>query len=160
MPSPSTALDSFAVFSNLMSQPERYWPLLMTVTETEKTQLEQELDRLMKSLLDARDPNFQAVFPPDILAQGQHLVFFWLALAPIPEVSTPYRARFLGRCRRFMVGLPSSALRGMDALVGGYLSDPEKALYDQYKRTPRAKVCMEPKPCSYGLWIIQGIYPE
>lgn len=160
MSSPSTSQHSFDVFSNLLSQPERYWPLLMTVTKTEKDDLETELDRLAKSLLDAKDPGFQAVFPPDILAQNNHLVFFWISQTDVTDESASYKSRFLGPCRRVMVGLPGAALLALDEVLARYLSREESAAYDLHKRKPNGPVRFDPKPDSFGLWIVQGIHPE
>lgn len=160
MPAPSTAPNSFDVFSNLLSQPDRYWPLLMTITQSEKDDLEMELDRLAKSLLDAKDPSFQAVFPPDILAQNNHLVFFWISQTAVTDESVSYKARFLGPCRRVLVGLPIGALLALDDVLARYLSREESTAYQLHKRKPNGPVRFDPKPDSFGLWIVQGIRPE
>jgi len=160
LPFPSAKPDSLDIFSSLISQPERYWPLMMTVTKTEKEDLETELDRLAKSLLDAKDPGFQAVFPPDILAQNNHLVFFWICQSAVKSASVSYKARFMGRARRVMVGLPAGALEALDEILARYLSREERAAYSLQKRTPNAPLGFDPKPYSFGLWIVQGIHPE
>lgn len=160
MPFPSTAPNSFDVFSSLLSQPGRYWSLLMTVTKTEKAELETELDRLAKSLLDAKDPGFQAVFPPDILAQNQHLVYFWISQSAVKSAALSYKARFLGPARRVLVGLPAKALEALDDILARYLSAEERAAYLLHKRTPNAPLRFDPKPRSFALWIVQGIHPE
>jgi hypothetical protein len=160
MSAPSTSQNSFDVFSNLLSQPDRYWPLLMTVTKTEKDDLEAELDRLANSLLDAKDPGFQAVFPPDIMAQNNHLIFFWISQTAVTDESLSYKDRFLGPGRRVLVGLPGTALKALDGVLARYLSPEEGAAYLLHKRRPNAPVRFDPKPHSFGLWIVQGIRPE
>lgn len=160
MPSPSIAPDAVTMFYSLMSQPERYWPVLMTVSESERHDLETTLDQLAKTSLDARDPGFRAVFPTDILAQGKHLVFFWFSQTAVKDAAVSYKGRFLGRCRRTMIGLPFATIQALDTVLAGFLSDPEKSEYERVKRTPGAFIRFSPKPNSYALWVVQGIYPE
>jgi hypothetical protein len=144
----------------MLAHPDRYWLVLMTVTQAQRDDFEAECDQLIKKLQDARDSKFLAVFPPDILANGQHLVFLMIAREPVRDPSTSYRGRFFGKSRRVVVALTPNELHSMDSKLAGLMSERERVEYQRLKRTPHAPLIAKPMPDSFAVCAILGIYPE
>jgi hypothetical protein len=156
----TTASKPSAMVDRMLSDQDRYWPLLMTLTEAEKTDLEERLTDFGKACFDVRDPSFLEVFPPDIMAQRQHLIYFWIAQESVSDPKASYSARVRGWYRQVLIGLPPRELEKLDRTLTQYMTDREQAAYHRLNRTPRARLMMDPKPESYGLIVAQGIHPE
>lgn len=145
------------VLLHVMSRPKRYSRLLMTLSSSEKADLEAKLGTFTGGLLDARQPSFQAVFPPDILLGGQHLVLVMITERPVPNAAEAYRSLGSEVCRRMVLGLGPAQFAALNEMLKHFMIGEELKAFEQY---PDENLMFDPKPGCFGAMIVRGIHPE
>jgi hypothetical protein len=153
----STGLKFEDVLFGMMSQPEEYSRLFMSVSSEQRQDFEDEIESFGAGLLDARAPSFQAVFPPDILVGGQHLVLVMISREPVQDPGQVYRSLASTYCRRMVFGLGSSQLVGFEKTLKQFMSSEER---DAFDRHPNEHLMFEAKPGAFGAMILRGMRPE
>ncbi len=153
----STGLKFEDVLFSMMSQPKRYSRLLMSVSPEQRQEFEDQVAIFSTGLLDARAPSFQAVFPPDILVGGQHLVLVMISGEPVQDPGQVYRSLASAYCRRMVFGLGPSQLVSFQKTLNQFMNSEESDAFDRY---PNEHLMFEPKSGFFGTMILRGMRPE
>jgi hypothetical protein len=151
-----TAFDR--IFSEMIDQPERYCPLLLSLEPGKKQAFLDQMLGFTSRLLDATAASFQAVFPPDIMAGGQHLILAIISQQEAADPNQVYRTIGRSACRRLLFSVDTERLIQFDEMLKSYMTAPEAHAFDQWSR--REPLFLPPKAGACGVLVLRGIHPE
>ncbi len=151
-----TAFDRF--FSEMIDHPERYCPLLLSIEPGRKQEFEDHIVGFTSHLLDATSRSFQAVFPPDIMGEGQHLILAIISQQQSAHPDQVYRTIGSSACRRLLFSVDVKRLSQFDEMLKSYLTVSEAHVFDRWSR--QQPLFLPPKAGSFGVLVLRGIRPE
>lgn len=151
-----TAFDR--IFSEMIDQPERYCPLLLSLEPNRKQAFLDQILGFTSRLLDATASSFQAVFPPDIMAGGQHLILAIISQQEAADPAQVYRTIGRSACRRLLFSVDAKRLTLFDEMLKSYMTPPEAHAFDQWSR--QKPLYLPPKAAAFGVLVLRGIHPE